>query len=255
MSIADTRVAQTGPLARWTPVLRAHVGFVVAELVILVAALALVVAVKAQPGPLPGDVGVTLAWQRLVRPYPWPTALIAADSTINWPLPSAVAIVVIVLSFALWRRWLDIAVALGTLGAAAGTNYLTSQWVQRPRPDGYGIFVNQLISRVYSFPSGHVEHAVAFLGIVLFLTFQVPRPLPAWLSAPLWLVRLFLLAEIVLMLPSRVLLGEHWPSDGLAGLLYGAFWLLVGVHAYTWAARRWPRLVPSNEHREMLPAN
>jgi undecaprenyl-diphosphatase len=254
MSIADTRVAQAGPLARWTPVLRAHVGFVVAELVILVAALALVAVVKAQPGPLPGDVGLTLAWQRLVRPYPWPTALIEADSTINWPLPSAVAIAVTVLVFALWRRWLDIAVTLGTLAAAASTNYLTSLWVQRPRPGGHGIFVNQLISGVYSFPSGHVEHAVAFLGIVLFLTFQVPRAAPR-LSLALWPVRLFLLAEIVLMAPSRVLMGEHWPSDAMAGLLYGAFWLLVGVHAYTWAARRWPRLVPSNEHLETRPAD
>ena len=58
-------------------------------------------------------------------------------------------------------------------------------------------------------------------------------------SLALWPVRLFLLAEIVLMAPSRVLMGEHWPSDVMAGLLYGAFWLLVGVHAFTKDSNDW----------------
>src|SRR5439155_15215155 len=41
--------------------------------------------------------------------------------------------------------------------------------------------------------------------------------------------------------------GEHWPSDGLAAVLFGGFWLALGIQVYFWAARRWPRLVPGNE--------
>jgi membrane-associated phospholipid phosphatase len=213
-----------------------------------VAALALAAVVRAHPGPLPGEAGLTLAWQELVRPHPFPTAVIGAVSTFNFPRPARIMIVAVVVVLALSRRWLDIALALGALWAAGKTNHQISQWVQRPRPAGHGIFVNRDISDVYSFPSGHVNHALVFLGLILFLSFQLRRPAP-WLLPVLWLVRIVLFAEIVLMAPSRVLEGEHWPSDVAAGLLVGGFWLLVGIQVYTLVTRRWPRLVPSNERR------
>ena len=251
MSIAQTQPARPGLWTSWAPALRMHAGFIAAELTILVAALALVAVVLARPEPLPGDVGLTLAWQQLVRPYALPTALIGGIGAINWPLPAGIAMAVIIAALALSRRWLDIAVALGTVIPAAGLTFLTRQWVARPRPEGYGVVVEQQGIHFLSFPSGHVEHAVAFLGLILFLTYQVRRPLLPWLAAALWLVRIVLLVQIVLMAPSRVLVGEHWPSDAVAGLLYGAFWLLAGIQAYRWAARRWPRLVPPNERREV----
>ena len=52
------------------------------------------------------------------------------------------------------------------------------------------------------------------------------------------------------MAPSRVLEGEHWPSDVLGGLLFGGFWLLVGIQVYLAATARWPHLIPPNERRE-----
>ncbi|MGZ3636533.1 MAG: phosphatase PAP2 family protein [Ktedonobacterales bacterium] len=70
-----------------------------------------------------------------------------------------------------------------------------------------------------------------------------------WLAVLLWVVRIALLAAIILMLPSRVLEGEHWPSDGLAGLLFGGFWLLLAIQVYYWAARRWHRLLGLGEPR------
>lgn len=227
--------------------------FFVVELLLLIAALTMVVIVKGNPGPLPGDVGITLAWQEAVRPHPVPTAILETISIINWPLPAGIAATIIVAGFALVRRWLDIAVALATMGAASGTNFLTSRFVQRPRPEGVGIFVYQKIEHVYSFPSGHVEHALAFFGILVFLTFQLQR-IPSWLTPAIWLLRLSLIAQILLMPFSRTLMGEHWPSDVLAGLLYGGFWLLVGIRVYPWAVRRWPQLVPANERREPASA-
>lgn len=249
MSISQTRPVRLGLRSGWAPLLRTHRWFIVAELLILIAALILVVIVKGHPGPLPGDVRLTLDWQRLVRPHRLPTWLLEADSTINWPIPAGIGATIIVAAFALSRRYLDIVVALGTMAAATSTNFLTSRFVQRPRPAGFGIYVHQQIAHVYSFPSGHVEHALAFFGIVIFLTFQVQRLTPR-LAVALWLVRLYLLGQIILMPFSRVVEGEHWPSDNLAGLLYGGFWLLVGIHAYRWAAPRWPHLTSLNEGEE-----
>jgi membrane-associated phospholipid phosphatase len=191
-------------------------------------------------------VGLILAWQHLILPHHRLTAILMADSTFNWPRPAALTAALIVASFALLRRWLDIAVALATMAAATLTNAATSRLVQRPRPDGHGIVVHERITTVFSYPSGHVEHAVAFLGIVLFLACRWPRPSP-WAVPLLWLVRAGLLFAIVAMPFSRALAGEHWPSDILGGLLYGGFWLLLGIWAYAWAAQRWPAVLPANE--------
>jgi membrane-associated phospholipid phosphatase len=223
-----------------------HTGFLPALLVLLATALALDALVAAHPAPFSGDVGLLLAWQHLILPHPALRSLLIADSTINWPRPAAVMAAAIVAAFALLRRWLDIVVSLATLAAATLTNAGTSLLVRRPRPEGHGIVVHERIATVFSYPSGHVEHAVAFLGIVLFLTWRWPRP-SRWAVPLLWLVRACLLSMIVAMPFSRALAGEHWPSDILGGLLYGGFWLLFGIWAYGGAARRWPALLPANE--------
>ena len=251
MAIAQSPSTRSELAARSGAFLARHRMFIAVELVLLIATLALVVIVKGRPGPLPGDVSITLWWQHLARPQQVLKAVLDEVSAINWPMQAAITIGVIVAAFALLRRWLDILVALSVLLADL-TNFIINQIVQRPRPIGHGVLVDRMITGVYSFPSGHVEHALAFLGMVVFLTFQVRRSGP-WLTPLLWVVRIALLAEIVLMSPSRVLQGEHWPSDGLAGLLWGGFWLLVGIQVYFWAARRWPRLLGIDE-RPAAPA-
>ena len=198
----------------------------------LLAALALAVIVRRHPGPLPGDVGVTLALQHLLLPHHWLASLVDAVSAINWPVPSAIVVVGVVGLLVTLRRWLAAAVALLTSGLADASSYITNEIVRRPRPSDHGLHILHVIKTYYSFPSGHVIHAVAFFGFVLFLTWQTRRPAPL-----LWPVRAVLIALIVLMGPSRVLEGEHWPSDILGGLLYGAFWLILGLHVYS-AGRR-----------------
>jgi undecaprenyl-diphosphatase len=214
----------------------------VIALMLLAGTLVLAVLVAAHPGPLPGDVGLTLWWQHLVRPHRTLTVLLDEVSTLNFPYTSTITIAIIVGVFGLFVRRLDMLLALATLAIADGSNFLLNRLVHRPRPGGHGILVDQRVTTDYSFPSGHVEHAIAFLGIVLFLSFQV-RGAPRWLMVPLWVARLYLLILIVLMGPSRVLEGEHWPSDALAGLLFGGFWLVVAIEVYRWAAPRWPQLL------------
>lgn len=219
-----------------------HGAFVGGEVVLLLLAMALAVAVKRHPGPLPDDVNISLGVQHLFLPHRALTAALDAVSTINWPIPSAIALVLVVVFFLVVRRWLDAIAILIVGGLADASSYLTNTIVRRPRPLGHGVHVLQHITNYYSFPSGHVVHAIAVFGLLLFLTYRTRRS-PLWL----WIVRLVLLLLIVLMAPSRVLEGEHWPSDVVEGALYGLFWLIIGTHLYYWARNRWPRLVTADE--------
>ncbi len=251
MAIAPTSLDLRRPRISPIPVLRMHPAFLVAQLVLLAAALGLTALAKANPGPLPGDVGITLAWQQLVRPHSLPTEAIGAVSTINFPRPARYLTIAVVVALLLCRRWFDVALALTTLGIAGTSTKYVNLFVERPRPEGHDIFVNRYIADVFSFPSGHVGHALVFMGIVTFFTFRVRNPGP-WLTAALWLVRIYLLAQVILMAPSRVLEGEHWPSDVLGGLLFGGFWLLAGIQIYFLVTGRWPQLIPQNERADAL---
>ena len=252
MAHASVRSAGTPSESNLASAIRGHPGFTLVETVIFLAAAALDTVVALHPGPLPGDVGVTLLVQHAILPHGILAALLKDDSVINWPRPAIATAAVFVLGFALFRRWLDILTALGTLVAAAGSNFVTNQLIARPRPDGHGIVVDQHVRGAFSYPSGHVEHTVAFLGIVVFLTLQLRSRSP-WLQGVLWVFRLVLLTEVLVMPLSRALEGEHWPSDILAGAMYGGFWLVAAIQVYPWAARRWPALVPRNERRGRDP--
>lgn len=224
--------------ARKTPI--QHSPFLAGEAILLLLALALAIVVTLHPAPLPGDAGLAVAWQHLLLPHRSLTSAVEEISTIAWPVPQGVTLVGVTLVLVALRHWIAAVVALLTVGLADGSSYLVAEVVRRPRPDGHGLHVLNHIARYYSFPSGHVVHAFAYFGFLLFVVASSRAPRAA---APLLLLaRLALLALILLMGPSRVLEGEHWPSDVLEGALYGLFWLLLAVHAYRWAETRWPHL-------------
>lgn len=232
------------PLPRSREALRVpHATFIGVELILLLAALALAIIVKYHPGPLPGDVGIEVHWQRWLLPHQTITNAIEWVSNVSWPLPSAMVITGIMVLFLLLRRWLDALILLPTAAIADESGYITNQIVQRPRPFDHGIHIVSVIKHFHSFPSGHVIHATAVFGLLFFLTFQIRRNLHPWL----WVARLALLYFIVLMGPSRILEGEHWPSDVLGGWLYGLFWLILSAHVYMWARYRWPKLLAADE--------
>ncbi len=245
MSLAYARTARQSRKVAAGSFLSRHRPLILVELVLLGGTLALAAIVKAHPGPLPGDWSITVGLQHLVLPDHLLRVVLDFISTVTWPAYVFFQIGILIAIMGVFRRVLDIALTLMVAGAADGSNWIISQFDRRPRPTGAGLYIQQHITQYFSFPSGHVEHVVAFLGIIVFLTFQVRRPL-AWL----WIVRLILIATVVLMGPARLAEGEHWPSDVLAGLLLGGFWFVLGMHVYAGTATRWPRLVPHNERKD-----
>jgi undecaprenyl-diphosphatase len=221
-----------------------HHFFLAVEATLLLLLAALSFAVHQHRGPLPGDVGLAQSTQHGLLHHGALTAAIESVSTLNWPLPTAITLGIIVLIFLLLRRWLDAGLAVLAALISSEATFLLSRWVHRPRPRGYGIHPLQYITSTYSFPSGHVTYAVTVFGLFLFLTTQVRRPIHPLL---IWTIRVVLLCMIVLMPVSRVLEGEHWPSDVLAGLLDGLFWVVLFSHLYLWARSRWPKLLAADE--------
>jgi len=97
------------------------------------------------------------------------------------------------------------------MAAAAGMPLyvLLKRRMARPRPcaaDGSGLRALVPALDLYSFPSGHTLHAVAFTIVVLG-----HYPGLAWLLVPF----------AVLVALSRVVLGLHYPSDVAAGAALG----------------------------------
>jgi membrane-associated phospholipid phosphatase len=187
-------------------------GLVMVEVLLLALVALLALAVHVHKGPLPGDVDGLLAVQHLFWGRGAVTTGIDDVSNLSWPLPAAITVAAVTGLLLLLRQWLSALIAPLLVAAADGSNYLISQAVERTRPSGHGIHVAANIKNFYGFPSGHVLYAVVFFGFLIFLILEARRRIP-WLMAGA--VRLA--ALVVLMPISRLLQGEHWPSDVLAG--------------------------------------
>ncbi len=116
--------------------------------------------------------------------------------------------------------------ALTGLGLMIGLKHFFGR--QRP-PD-----VTKLVAiDSFSFPSGHSMMSAVVYGLAAFALV----PASAWLRAhrgALWLVPVL----VAVIGATRVYLGVHWATDGIAGWMLGALWVLVCVLAARfWSAR------------------
>ena len=120
-------------------------------------------------------------------------------------------------AFLFWKKRPKAGLIMLVFPSLAGaTSSLLKQIFARARPD----IVPHLDSfGNLSFPSGHATSAVAILLLAALLLPKRHRPL--WVALALSIA--------LLIAASRVLLGVHWPSDVLGGLLLGAGFALAGA--------------------------
>jgi undecaprenyl-diphosphatase len=127
------------------------------------------------------------------------------------------AIMLAVYAYDAGKERIAIAFAL-TLCAGAGNSVLKMVF-QRERPDT--LYVQNMIIKSYSFPSGHAFIGAVFYGLIGYVLFRyAPQP---WNG--IGAIAMFLLA--ILIGVSRIFLGAHFPSDVLAGWLLGLLSLVI----------------------------
>jgi undecaprenyl-diphosphatase len=192
-------------------------------------------AVVSIAGVLPADVAIARQLQetRSVEAFLTPLmVLVSAPGYFPWTVILWGGAVLLLL---LRRQW--IAAALVALTAlAAGLADLVKLIVARPRPTSDLVEVYREVGG-YSFPSGHVVQYVAFYGILGYLAWRrlggSPPP-AAGVRLALEVLFAVCCALVVLVGPSRVFLGAHWPSDVIAGYLLGSVCLvlLVGIEEH-----------------------
>ncbi len=156
--------------------------------------------------PMSFDKGVT--WQspgNLVGMLPVVIALAALTSWFSQPLTAATIVTAYILQFAIvWVGW--------------------GLW-NRDRPD---LIANGLAAPgLHSFPSGHSFVVTVVYGFLFYLWFRESR---SWLER--LIVIIFALAWVGLISMSRLVLGAHWPSDVIVGLVIALLWLIFVILAF-----------------------
>lgn len=212
--------------------------------VVGVIALALISMAARHAGPFPGDESVEQWIQQIHQPAL--VRFINFSSDANWPKPAGIIAISVIVLLALARQ-IRAAISAAVSGFGADfVNVTLNGLVQRPRP--YGTHIHAVAHLgLYSYPSGHVSHVVAFYGFLIYLTFVAQRPYPTW--KPLyWVVRIIGVYFIVFIGISRLLQGAHWPSDILASYLIGSMMLIVGIVCFHALGIAWAH---TRERRQM----
>lgn len=178
---------------------------------------------------LPGDLQITRAAQR--RRTPSRDRFWTAVAAPGFPILSTPLVAVAAAAFWMLRLPVEaifVVLANGTNGA----NWLIKRVVRRERPTGRLVHVARVINEP-GFPSGHVMHYLSFYGFLAAAALANLRP-----SRLRRAIVAACVAMIGLVGPSRVYLGAHWPSDVMAGYLYGGLWLGGLLEAYA-RVKRW----------------
>lgn len=146
--------------------------------------------------------------------------LVSAARVITWAgsiwLLGPLALLASILLLRAGMREGALIVALGLLGGALMADVI-KLLVARPRP---AVEHLQAVSG-YSFPSGHATQAAAFwVSLLLAVRPLLSRP-PAFALAACGCGLI-----VVAVCASRIVLGVHYPSDVVAGVLLGGGWAI-----------------------------
>ncbi len=179
------------------------------------------------------DVVVTRAIQGVRLPlYGW---ILTHESDLGFGLLSPLTFVAIfVLLYALGQR-LDAVLAVLSAATAGLLGGGIKLLIERARPSSKFVHVVGHIGG-YSFPSGHVIHYTTLFGFACY-AILVAQPRSAWRNLTVAILALL----VVLVGPSRVYLGQHWPTDALGAYLLGGLWLAGTIEAQRLVLRRQAR--------------
>lgn len=157
---------------------------------------------------------------------------------VSWPgYPPQAAIIIVglvILLAILGLYWEALVGAIGFSLTEVVVNVL-KMIVGRTRPLSTLVNVVKPLSGG-SFPSGHVVDYVVVLGFFWFLVFTSFKK-----QLFLRQILLIIFATLIILIgPSRIYLGEHWPSDVLGAYLLGSvlLWAMTEFYGYG-KARHW----------------
>ncbi|NHN54701.1 phosphatase PAP2 family protein [Calidifontibacter sp. DB0510] len=192
-------------------------GFVIGGILGLVVSLA----VGARFAPLMNLDAQSVRWATdQVRPHPAVRDFLLLVQTLAHPVMLYLLAALAVLAAALRHSGLRLraAWAAGTLPACWILAGLSKLVLRRPRPE-----LAEPITRLhgYAFPSGHAMNAAVVVSVLWLVFAPVAGPAGRRLAV------IATVAFLALVAADRVLLGAHYPSDVVGGLLLGTG--LVGL--------------------------
>jgi undecaprenyl-diphosphatase len=185
------------------------------------------------------DLALTIRLQR--RRRPWLDRLMTAASWPGFPPQSRLIPPVAIGGLWILRFRTEAAFEAAAWGTGALSTVLKTA-MERPRPvAGTDLRVVAAPLGGSSFPSGHVITFVGTYGFLAYLADTLIRDRATRRLATAGLVGLVLLVG-----PSRIYQGHHWPTDVSASYLLGTSYLLVVIGGY--------RAVKRHERRDPLLA-
>lgn len=141
-------------------------------------------------------------------------------------------VMLVAVAVATWNGRVLFAIALPFAYVFARLLILEGWWLwDRPRPTL--IAEGKAALQAHSFPSGHILLALYVYGMLTWLWVRASRNRVERLVA--WLLPVAVAAIVGY---SRLLLGAHWPSDTIAGFLFGALYLALVVRVLRGAEAR-----------------
>lgn len=177
----------------------------------------------------PGDMSITAQLQK--RRWPWLRKFFYGVSEVGFPKWAAPQTVGLAAIFWALRFRLE-AIFILLTSSSTLLNAIVKRVIKRPRPTPERVTVVRVINEP-SFPSGHVMHYVNFYGLLIYLLSS------NWRSGKLRNILIGICTALILCIgPSRIYLGAHWPSDVLAGYLYGSMWF-VGLMTLYLRVKAW----------------
>jgi undecaprenyl-diphosphatase len=218
-----TRAAVEGTVAPRLAIARGRPAMLVA-LAGLVGFAAIFAAVRAHRSEAI-DLALMLRLQR--RRRPWLDKVMAAASWPGFPPQSRLIPPAAIAGLWLVRFRTEAAFQGAAWGTAALSSALKAM-MDRPRPvAGKDLRVVVAPLGGSSFPSGHVITFVGTYGFFAYLAHTLIRD-----PALRWTATAGLVGLVVLVGPSRIYQGHHWPTDVTASYLLGTTYLIVVVTAY-----------------------